>query len=97
MEFEEVLKMVYSACEKMNARSDYAKSAIIKSATDIFLSDKNIFITNEKDKIKDMQKVFEEYEKYLLDSSESYHDYNIKVTVLNDIKAHFNNIFEHWQ
>ena len=94
MEFEEVLKMVYSACEKMNVRSDYTESAIIKSATDIFLSDKNpIRYVNDEPLIQ-IRKFLETYKDFLLNNTANQHEYNTKIAVVNDIKNYLDGRFK---
>lgn len=95
MKLDEIIKEVSIACEFTGIKPSY--DAILETATKIFLSDKNIFITNEKDKVEEMRKAFEGYDKHLLDSSESYHDYNLKKMVLDYIKAYFDSIFKSWQ
>lgn len=92
MKLDEIIKEVSIACEVTGTEASH--DTILETATKIFLSDRNIFISNEKDKVEEMRKVFENYKEHLLDVTANQHDYNMKIMVLNDIKAYFNSIFK---
>lgn len=89
MEFKDVLRRVYDACDSVGVTGN--EKAIIESATKIYIAGT---MDHEERQKEEMRNFFEQYNKHLLDSSESYKDYNIKATILNDIKVNLFAIFK---
>lgn len=88
MEFKEVLEMVYKACEEVGFYS--GDTAIIKSATKIYIAGMSEPTKEEPAKLSDSEKLLwfiNEYKEKILDSYElSAHDWTTTCKILNDIE-----------
>lgn len=88
MEFKEVLEMVYKACEEVGFYS--GDTAIIKSATKIYIAGMSEPTKDDPAKLSDSEKLLwfiNEYKEKILDSCKmSAHDRTTICKVFNDIE-----------
>jgi hypothetical protein len=93
MKIDEIMKEIKLACEYTGVSA--SDNAILESATAIFISDKNPITLGKKfDEKENMREFLKEYKEFLLHNSASPHEYNARISVVNDIKLYLDGRFE---